>query len=524
MTGRAARRAAWTAAVLVVLAAALVVSAFDTQDDGSAAQDPPRTGAAMPAADRSARVTYTGPHRLHGRVTLRARARGARARIVAVTFLLDGRPLGSDTTGPFALDVDAARLPAGGRRLKVVAVDSLGTRSATRSTRVRVVPGGSRVLTASPGRGLSRALNALARGHVSVVLRPGRYYLPHVELGSGARLAGSGPDTTLVAARRSWSLMTVRGRNVRISDLAIDGIGRAERAVGVAADSHDVRLQRLRIGGILETGIEIWGAHSDVSVQDSTIAGDGRSRGAGVFELGSDDTRDMSVIRTAISGFGSHGINFAQRDYDRPAAALHGLALDNRISEIDDPTSSDGTHEGGIWSGGVAAAIIGNRIRDTGWDGIQTVGSSNRVTIVRNTVARTNVGIYLEHETNNSLIARNAVSDVTTGINVEWRYGGSGSNRNTFRRNTIVAASETGLFVDVAGDRNRIENNLIAGGRGPAVVLQGASDNVVTDNRSCERDGPVVTEQSAHHDNGRAAHSLRNRLARNGSAATCPRL
>ena len=44
-------------------------------------------------------------------------------------------------------------------------------------------------------------------------------------------------------------------------------------------------------------------------------------------------------------------------------------------------------------------------MRDTGWDGIQTVGSSRGVAIVGNDVAGTRVGIYLEHETNRSLIA-----------------------------------------------------------------------------------------------------------------------
>ena len=171
---------------------------------------------------------------------------------------------------------------------------------------------------------------------MTVRLAPGRYVVPHLELGGGTRLVGSGPRTVLAAAAGGWSLVTVRGRGVRLSDLTLDGGGRAERAVGVAGGSHDVRLQRLRIRGIRVTGVEVWGAHSGISVQDSTIAGS-RARGAGVFELGSDDSRDMSVIRTRISGFRSHGINFAQRAYDRPAAALRALALDNDISDIDDP-------------------------------------------------------------------------------------------------------------------------------------------------------------------------------------------
>ena len=324
----------------------------------------------------------------------------------------------------------------------------------------------------------------------------------------------------LTSTRRAWSLVTVRGRGARVADLAIDGRGRAERGIGIASGSQDVRVQRVGIHGVTRTGVEVWGRHSDISIQDSVITGAGAA-GAGVFELGSDASRAMSVIRTTISGFRSHGIDFAQREYDRPRAALHGLALDNRISQIDDPGAASGTHEGAIWSGGVAAAIIGNRIRDTGWDGIQTVGSSTRTTVVGNDIARTRVGIYLEHETNDSLIARNAIADVAIGINVEWRYDGAGSSANTFAGNTVRRPGEAGIFIDVAGDRNRLADNVVVGGRGPAIVLQGASDNVVTGTAACDRSGePVVTQRTARHDNGTAAHSLRNRLG--GNRERCP--
>ena len=261
----------------------------------------------------------------------------------------------------------------------------------------------------------------------------------------------------------------------------------AERGIGVADGSRDVRLQRVRIGGIRISGVELWGAHADVSIQDSVIDGGGRADAAGVMDRGSDESRDTSVIRTAISGFRGYGINFVQRAYDRPAASARSLALDNRISDIDDPSAADGTHEGGIWSGGVAAAIIGNRVRRTGWDGIQTVGSSRDVTIVGNDVAHTGTGIYLEHETNGSLIARNRIADVATGVNSEWRYGGAGSGANTVAANVITRPTDAGIFIDVAGDENRIAANMVRGGRGPAVVLQGASDNVVVDTLACGR-------------------------------------
>jgi parallel beta helix pectate lyase-like protein len=509
------RAAPWLAAALALVIALLVLSGFDSQRGAPAlraADLPPAIGA---SAVSRMKVAYAGPRVLDGREVLRARVRRPLTRVIAVTFLLDGRPLGSDTTAPHRLDIDASLLAPGRHRLRVEAVDRLGNRARSRPVRVRT--GGS----APAAQELTGALAALAHGDVTVRLGPGRHVVRHIQLGSGARLVGSGPRTVLVAAGRAWSLLRVHGHGVRVSDLAIDGAGQAERGIGVASGSRDVRLQRLTVRGITDTAVEVWGAHSDVSVQDSRLDGGGVA-GAGVFVLGSDASRASSVLRTRIAGYRAYGINFAQRAYDRPRAALHAVALDNRITGIQDLSAASGTHEGGIWTGGVAAAIVGNHIRDAGTDGIQTVGSSTRVTVAANDIANTPVGIYLEHETTDSLFARNRIADVTTGINVEWRYDNAGSSGNTFVANRIDEPDDAGVFVDVGGDRNRIVGNLIVGGSGPAVVLQGSSHNRVTGNLACARAGERLVElRSAGYEDGSAAHPVGNRVDANREVATC---
>ncbi len=154
---------------------------------------------------------------------------------------------------------------------------------------------------------------------------------------------------------------------------------------------------------------------------------------------------------------------------------MHGVALDNEISDIRDPdrdgcvtdarnTSGCGTNEGGIWTGGVEAAIIGNTIRRARWDGIETVGSSTRTAIVGNVIRETRTGIYLEHSTNRSLIRKNLIVDAKTGINVEWFHDDVGSSHNTFMFNRVVRA-ESGLFLDVGSDGNRIVGNRLRGSR-----------------------------------------------------------
>jgi hypothetical protein len=457
-----------------------------------------------------------------------------------VTFFLGGRPLGTDTTRPYRLDVDPALLPRGRHGgLRVEVVDNLGRRASTGPSGLTIEPSGSDILAAAPGPSFARARDALERGGTTVRLAPGRYVVDELVLRSGARLVGSGPRTVLHAppGRRYWALVVAKGRNIRISDLTIDGggavSGESEGGIGVAVfdGSSDVRLQRLRLTRVRTDAVNTWGAHSNISIQDSRIEGGGTAE-AGVVALGSDESRDTSAIRNRVAGFRSFGILLQQQEHGRPAADLHGLVLDNVVSDIRDPsrdgcwtaakyrTPGCGTNEGGIWTGGVEAAVIGNVVRRARWDGIETVGSSTRTTIVDNEIFDTRTGIYLEHATHRSLIARNLIVDALTGINVEWRHEGAGSSGNTFADNRIVGA-RTGIFVDVGGDRHRIVRNAFVRGGRPAIVLQGSSHNVVRGNRACGGGRePLVEFSEARHDDGSRAVSRNNRLEANETGLT----
>jgi hypothetical protein len=490
-----------------------------------------------PAAGRGPAVEFLGPRELTRPANLRASARAfPGSRVVAVTFFLGRRPLGTDTTRPYQLDVDPALLPRGTHRLRLEAVDNLGRRTSRAAGELAIEPSrSSHVLHASPGASFTRARRALQRGGVTVKLAPGRYEVDELSVRGGSRLVGSGPRTVLRAppGRRYWALVVAKGRDIRISDLTLDGGGpvreESDDGIGVAIfdGSHDVRLQRLRFVRVRTDAVNTWGAHSNISIQDSVLDG-GRTGEAGVVALGSDETRDTSAIRNRVSRFTSFGILLQQQEHGRPAADLHGLVLDNVVSDVRDPsrdgcwtsakyrTPGCGTNEGGIWTGGVEAAVIGNVVRRARWDGIETVGSSTRTTIVDNEVRATRTGIYLEHSTHGSLIARNRIVDALTGINVEWRHEGGGSSRNTFAENRIVGA-ETGIFVDVGGDHHRIVRNVFVGGGRPAIVLQGSSHNVVRGNRTCGgRSEPLVELSSARYDDGSRAVPRNNRVHRNG--------
>jgi parallel beta-helix repeat protein len=371
---------------------------------------------------------------------------------------------------------------------------------------------------------------------VTVRLAPGRYRLDNVVLGTSARLVGSGPSTVISPSNpRYFAILVAKGEHVRIANLTVDGGGAGPgggNAVAVFDGSRDVRLQRLRLRHVRQNGVDVWGAYSEVSVQDSVIDGGGTGN-AGVFSLGSDKSRNTSVIRTRIRGFRTFGILLGQKEYGSRSAALHDLALDNVISDIRDPARNAcyttasaprcGTEEGGIWTGGVQAAIIGNTILRARWDGIETVGSSTRTTIADNVVRGTRTGIYLEHATNGSLIARNVVTGSPAGINVEWWYGGVGSRKNTFADNRIVGARRAGIFVGVGSDGNRIARNVFVEGQRPAIQLQGSSGNAVQGNRGCGSNGTLVGETSGRRDDGSLATPRKNVLVDNASYATCGR-
>ncbi len=491
-------------------------SAVRSADTLAAVTAPART------SDDTLAVAYRGPRTLRGRITLRAKV-GDDTRVVAATFMLAGRPLGTVTQAPWALDVDAALLPDGPVSLSVSAVDRLGRRGVSPTVEVRVLPAGETVLHASPDRRLARALRALARGSATVKLAPGRYRVAQIVLGPGARLYGSGPGTILTPRPGTGgaAMLSTRGDDVRISDLAVDGAGQIDDGVSIGDGARDVRVQRIEISGVRINGAAVWGAHRDVSIQDSTVLGGGTAANAGVLDQGSVDSRDTSVVRTRVSGFIGYGVLFAQRFYGLRSAALHNLALDNTISDIIDPHRHDGTDAGGIWTGGVEAAVIGNTTSNTGTDGIETVGSSTSDEIVDNSVQNTPVGIYIEHSTNRSLVLANRVANVGTGINVEWRHAGGGSNANAFSYNQI-AATRVGVFVDVLEDHNIIAGNVFRGRGATPVILQGSSYNTVRGNMACPGgSAPFVLQQAALSQSGALARSSHNRLVNNERTSPC---
>jgi len=171
----------------------------------------PSPVAAVPGGAASAsRVVLASGHRRNGVLELRATVRGARARIVALTFYAGSYALGTDTVAPYRLDVLSSQLPSRSASVHAVAVDRLGRRK--RSATVLVRRGGTgRIVRATPERGLARAIDALRRGGATIRLGPGRYAVDPVSVGSNTRLVGAGPATGTLAPRTPTMLRTSAG-------------------------------------------------------------------------------------------------------------------------------------------------------------------------------------------------------------------------------------------------------------------------------------------------------------------------
>ncbi len=464
-------------------------------------------------------LAYSGPTTVRSGTTLTARVPDDR-NIVAVTFRVDGKPFASDTVPPYTARVLHAELQPGTHRVVVELVYRSGDRRRSKPSSI-VVPrrGGQRMLTVSPA-GFASAARRMAAGNVAVRLLPGRYPVRNLPIASNVTLVGSGPSTVLeTAADDHWAGLVLKGSDITVANLAIRPTSAAQgRGIAVQPGSQRITLRRLDITRARDAGVYVWGAASEVTVQDSRIDG-GTTAVSGVI-VRTGEGNDASVIRTRITRFAGYGVLFSQLRHDNRSAGLRNVALDNDISDIDAAEDTDGRSKGGIWSGGALASIIGNRITRAGWDGIETVGSSYQVVIARNAISRTRVGIYLEHATHSSLISRNVITDVRTGINVEWFYDGIGSADNQFVQN-VVHNAQIGIFVDYGSDRNLLAKNRFHYGGRPSIILQGASANRVVENVACGAEGQIVREQPAYPGTGSSVGATGNVIEANTTLATC---
>ncbi len=426
---------------------------------------------------------------VRGLVRVSARVTPSASRIVLVDYYVDGAIVASAASSPWTALIDSTRIEPGIHTLRAVAISLDRRRRA--SPAITFAVAATRIST--PGDAVRGALQAavdeLGPDGGTLRLPAGRYPVSDLKIGSGVRLIGAGAGKTVLVGTTApgQDTIEVTGRNVLISDLTVDvgGTGATpDESAGIFVhDAEDVVLRRLSLLHLKGYGVQVLGHHERISVQNSTIDGDGRGL-IGVAEWSEDATSsDVSVIRCVISNLSKYGVLLQSYFNGHTWPHRRPLAYGNDISQIHDTAIHDGTIEIGIWIAGADGAALDNAVRNTGWDGIETVVNATNPTIAGNVVRNTRTGIYVENVTRNALIEQNDIAGVSVaGINLEPPHGGPQSGHLTIRQNRIVGAGEYGIGTGPGTLGSRITGNQVLDSGNMAILLEGASGNVVEDN------------------------------------------
>ncbi|MEO9175168.1 MAG: right-handed parallel beta-helix repeat-containing protein, partial [Gaiellales bacterium] len=357
----------------------------------------------------------------------------------------------------------------------------------------RMTPSGGAVRGA-----LQATIAALGPGGGTVRLPAGRFAVSDLKIGGGVRLIGAGAGRTVLVASTTpdEDAVEVTGHDVLISDLSIDDGGTGSTPDGSAVifvhDAEDVVLRRLSLVHLRGYGVEVLGHHERISVQQSTIDGDGRGL-IGVAEWSEDaSSSDVSVVRCVIRNLSKYGVLLQSFFNGHTWPHRRALAYGNDISQIHDSAIHDGTIEIGIWLAGANGAALDNLVRDTGWDGIETVVNATSPTVAGNVIRDTRTGIYVENVTRDALIEQNDIAGVSVaGINLEPPHGGPQSGHLTIRQNRVVGAGIYGIGTGPGTLGSRITGNQVLDSGKMAILLDGASGNVVEGNDLRDRRKPA---------------------------------
>jgi parallel beta-helix repeat protein len=471
----------------------VAVVAFATAA-GGAARAPAsfRVAGAAPGG----RVSLVGVQQhetVRGLVSVSAALTPGSSRIVLVDYYVDGAIVATAASAPWTALVDSTRIAPGIHTLRAVAVSLDRRRRASAAVAFAVAA----TRSSSPVGALQPAIDALGPNGGTLRLPAGRYPVSDLEIGSGVRLIGAGAGRTVLVGTTApgQDTIDVTGRNVLISDLTLDigGSGTTpDESAGIFVhDAEDVVLRRLSLVHVKGYGVQVLGHHERISVQESTIDGDGRGL-IGVAEWSEDaSSSDVSVIRCVIRNLSKYGVLLQSYFNGHTWPHRRPLAYGNDISQIHDTTIHDGTIEIGIWIAGADGAALDNVVRNTGWDGIETVVNASNPTIAGNVVRNTRTGIYIENVTRNALIEQNDIAGVSVaGINLEPPHGGPQSGHLTIRQNRVVGAGEYGIGTGPGTLGSRITGNQVLDSGQIAILLQGASGNVVTGNDLRDRRKP----------------------------------
>jgi hypothetical protein len=392
--------------------------------------------------------TYTGPTAISGIANLTATT--TRPNVVAMTWLLDGKAVGTSSVSPYTFDANAALLPAGSHTMTVQSVDQDGNRTTSPGVAVTVS-------TAAP----AGAIHLAGGVHSALTLQPGVTYY------------AAGSPTTL-------GNITMAS-NSRLENVTINGTVTAHGATGA-------RLQGVTLNYSGSSGEAISPTGSDgFSLQDSTVecsdangttdgAYNGNFEGAGNNEI---------YARNQIKDCGGAGLSLVTPAVDDTTHLTKLLVLDNSITGVNGPVL-DGTNSQGLILGSFQGNVIGNTVVGGNTASIEPFRSATSMHYAFNTVGGSPTGFYLEHFADSSTFEHNTVQATSHGFNVEW-VAGTSPPRSTVNAKIVNNAitAPVGVFADAGSSGIEAGSNTIHTSSLPSIVYRGSVNGSIHDNVTC---------------------------------------
>jgi hypothetical protein len=225
--------------------------------------------------------------------------------------------------------------------------------------------------------------------------------------------------------------------------------------------------------------IHVWGSAANASVLDTRIDGHG------VLDAGLVVHQPNGFVarRIVARRFLSYGVVVDPNDFDFKTRSPYSLR-DLRVSRVSRnvPGSSNGTAEACLWLGsrGTVQRASVQRCAISGiWTGTAMTGSRIEDAIV----ARSRVGIYIEHYTTGTTFRRLRLGpSVTRGVNAEWANRGRPASVDNVIQDAYFRTSHVGVYLDQGTTRTVVRHCVFAGQDWAAIGDYLGLDNQYYDN------------------------------------------
>lgn len=164
------------------------------------------------------------------------------------------------------------------------------------------------------------------------------------------------------------------------------------------------------------------------------------------------------------------------------------------------PGSDDGRSEACLWIGN-RAAVDRVQIRNGAWMGMWT-GAACFDSVFQDIEVSDcpGTGLYIEHETKRAVFRRCKFSAVGNAVNIEWWYGGKGSNSIVFEDCEFHSETGWGIFADAGTYDVTVRRCKFTGNNGIALPQNLADPSMpnVLDVASCDFSGVAGIAHDTH--------------------------